>query len=181
MIKYSIPITDEQKIHAWTLVEKTNYGRRGEADGTKTMQYTGLLGEVCFADIMDLPRPVAKDGWDGGIDFVIEGKKIDLKTMGRTVCVTAHFVNNLIASQVRAGQTDIYLFASINTGTGIIEFIGWLPKSRLRPEWIVRKGTPRRRDNGTQFETRADMYEIQNQFFFGFSPYSFATQFSLFA
>ena len=172
-------ISDEQKKYAWNLVQSVNYGRRGEADGNQEMQYTGILGEVCFADLMELPRPVAKDGWDNGIDFVISGKNVDLKTMARTIDSSPNFVNNLIVSQVERGQTDIYIFSTINKNTSTIEFVGWIPKRNLRREWIIRRGTERTRRDGTSFAARADMYEIPNKILFPFLPASFSNTLSI--
>jgi len=157
-------ITNEQKKYAWSLVSRCNYGRRGDFDGTKERQYTGILGEVLFADLCDLTRPQESTEQDGGIDFIIHGKHIDLKTMGRTVDVKPYFTNNLICSQVEQGDTHVYVFASINKTTSTFQVAGWIKKWDIRRvATICQKGKERTRADGTTFETQKEMFEINNR------------------
>jgi len=155
-------IKPEQKQYAWKLVNESNMANRGRFDGDKEKQYTGMLGEVCFADGMGQPRPRPGNGPDNGIDFIIKGIKIDIKTMGRTSYPTLKFVNNLVMEQT-AYQTDLYVFASIHKKTGKITFCGCLPKDDLQKSWIHTRGKVRTRADGTEFALHIDTYEIQNR------------------
>ena len=171
MIKYKtewqsikIQIEDEQRLFAWNLINKVNFGQRGREDGTPAQQYAGVLGEVVFADFMGLERPQGK-GYDYGTDFVIGGANIDLKTMGRDFSVKYHWVNNLKKCQFDFNkETDVYLFSSINKITKVFEILGWMKKYEITPRnpeiKFLDKGTPRERDDGTKFDTTGDLIEI---------------------
>ena len=73
-------------------------GHRFAANGNKEEQYTGLLGENMFKTIIGL-YPTFEDGFDGGYDIGLNGKKVDVKTMGRSVDPKPHYVNNFISYQ----------------------------------------------------------------------------------
>jgi len=163
---FRLDIKDDQRLHAWNLVKRINFGNRSSgANGDPEMQYTGVLGEVVFADLMGLPRP-SGGGFDYGIDFQILGVNIDMKTMGRDCFVRENFVNNLICSQVDyyQSETDAYLFASINKTIKVLEILGWCRKSDIQRQHNgikkFLKGETRKRADRTTFETRSDMYEI---------------------
>jgi len=158
-----ILIKSEQKEYAWALVKRVNFGQRGEFDGDQEQQYTGILGEVMFADIYGFTRPDGSGGFDNGIDFTHKGIKIDLKTMGRTVDVgmTKDFVNNLVASQIEY-DADVYIFASINKDSGEFQVPGFYLKKWGFENYRIPKGAKRRRHDGTIFETEAEMFEIPN-------------------
>lgn len=153
-------ITDKQKAYAWELVNKTNFGKRGVFDGDKEKQYTGMLGQTVMADGICHKRPTGEGGFDNGVDFVIATLNVDLKTMGRTVEVAKHFVNNLVASQVKYA-THVYVFASINKESSVFTINGFLKKEDMQ-QFFLPKGTTRSRDDGSTFSLAADMYEIPN-------------------
>lgn len=159
---FDVEIKRDQKVYAWDQVCRNNFGHRGKFDGDKERQYTGILGQTVMADLLQLcgldgPRPVAS-GFDEGIDFVIEGLNVDLKTMGRNFPVRRSFVNNLVASQLKY-QTDVYVFSSINKKTSVMTFIGVFPK-RMINQFEIPEGMDRTRADGTTFKTAAGLIEI---------------------
>lgn len=158
-----ILIKTEQKEYAWDLVKRVNFGKRGEFDGDREQQYTGILGEVIFADIFGFTRPDGSGGFDNGVDFTHKGIKIDLKTMGRTVDVMLNkdFVNNLISSQTEY-DTDCYIFASINKASGEFQVVGYYMKKWGFENYRIKKGSERKRHDGTTFKTEVEMFEIPN-------------------
>jgi hypothetical protein len=145
-------------------VEHNNLGKRpDDSNGTKEQQLVGVIGQNMVAHALGLPFMQPSNTHDGGVDFVIGGKKIDIKTMGRTITPTLKYVNNLIASQTRF-DVDGYIFASLNKNTNVLTICGWLPKATFL--WFAKlyeKGTLRERSNGTTFELKADTYEIENE------------------
>ena len=145
-------------------VEHNNLGMRPDnSNGTKDQQLVGVIGQNMMAHALGLPFMQPTTTHDGGVDFVIHGKKIDIKTMGRTVTPTLKYVNNLIASQTRF-NVDGYIFSSLNTINYKLTICGWLPKTTFL--WLAKfyeKGTIRERTNGTTFELKADTYEIENE------------------
>lgn len=153
-------ITNEQRKAAWKIVSQTNMGNRGEFDGNKNQQYTGMLGEIIMADMLGFDRPneALSDRNKKGIDFVIYGRKVDLKTMARDYDVRDNYVNDLYKGQVDSdySETEIYAFSSINKKKGEITFIGIIPKNWIKEEWLHLKGELRRNN----WELPADAYEI---------------------
>ena len=144
-------------------VENNNLGRRPDnSNGTKEQQMVGVIGQNMMAMALNEPFMQPSTFHDGGVDFVITGKKIDIKTMGRTVTPTLKYVNNLIASQAKF-DVDAYVFSSLNTSNSKLTICGWLPKvSFLFFAKFYEKSTIRERTNSTSFELKADTYEIEN-------------------
>jgi hypothetical protein len=144
-------------------VENNNLGHRPDnTNGNKEQQMVGVIGQNMMAMALNEPFMKPSTAHDGGVDFVIAGKKIDIKTMGRTVTPTLKYVNNLIASQTKF-DVDGYVFSSLNTSNSKLTICGWLPKvSFLFFAKFYEKGTIRERTNNTSFELKADTYEIEN-------------------
>ena len=145
-------------------VENNNLGHRPDgSNGTKEQQLVGVIGQNMMALALGKPFMQPSEGHDGGIDFTLFGKTIDIKTMGRTVTPTLQYVNNLIASQTKF-DVDGYVFASLNTSNSKLTICGWLPKATFTFfAKFYEKGTIRERTNNTSFELKADTYEIQNE------------------
>ena len=145
-------------------VENNNLGHRPDgSNGTKEQQLVGVIGQNMMALALGKPFMQPSKGHDGGIDFTLFGKTIDIKTMGRTVPPKLEYVNNLIASQTKF-DVDAYVFASLNTSNSKLTICGWLPKATFTFfAKFYEKGTIRERTNSTSFELKADTYEIQNE------------------
>lgn len=150
-------IYQSQKDYAWSVVKKHNIANRGKHDGSQRNQYVGILGEVIVADMNDAPRPTGEGGFDKGIDFTIYGVKCDLKTMERKYDPKPHWVNNYYASQFKY-ETEVFVFASINSLDSTITFCGVLGKWELGEPY--KEGTVRTRDDGSQFTLNGDSYEV---------------------
>ena len=158
---FDTKITYEQRQYAQRIVEEYDFGHRGKFDGTTERQFIGILGETVMADALEMPRPTGLEGFDKGIDFVIFGKKVDLKTMGRTTPVRDYYVNNLIASQT-SYETEFYVFSSINKTNWVMTVVGVIPKRNLE-KYFLKEGTIRKRSDGSEFPVQTDMYEIPNR------------------
>jgi hypothetical protein len=93
------------------LLTKRNFGNRSiGANGSKEQQYTGILGETVIYDIVYVNYPsITKRG---SVDIVINGKKIDIKTMGRTVYMKEITFTTLWVIK-KNFPNDIYIFNSI--------------------------------------------------------------------
>lgn len=139
-----------------------NLGNRGDgSDGTKDQQFIGVLGENFIRHYCGLPYMSAQ-GFDGGYDIELLGFKFDIKTMGRTVTPRLDFVNNFIASQSKF-QPDAYIFVSVNKNTWRATVCGWIMKNEfLHRATLYKKGDVRTRSDNTQFQLKADTYEIYN-------------------
>ena len=147
---------------AWDTVNKRNFGNRSVgANGSKEQQYTGILGEAVIYDIVHGKLPEYNES--GLVDIVINGKKIDIKTMGRTVYMKPNYVHNFVGYQ-KNFPNDIYIFNSIVKNERIIQICGWLPKDEFfMKSSFYEKGENRFRTNGTSLKAKAPLYEIKNK------------------
>ena len=145
-------------------VENNNLGHRPDnSNGIKEQQLVGVIGQNMMALALGKPFMQPSEGHDGGVDFTIFGKTIDIKTMGRTVPTKINYVNNLFASQIKF-DVDCYVFASFNTTNSKLTICGWIPKETFSFfAKFYEKGTIRERANSISFELKADSYEIQNE------------------
>ena len=147
---------------AWDIVKKRNFGNRSiGANGNKEQQYTGILGETVIYDIVYGKLPEYNEA--GIVDIVINGKKVDIKTMGRTVYMKPDYVHNFMGYQ-KDFPNDIYMFNSIVKNERIIQICGWLPKDEFfMKSSFYEKGEDRFRTNGTSLKAKAPLYEIKNK------------------
>lgn len=125
-----INITDEQILYAKELIDNFNFGNRGKADGTKDKQLIGMLCQTVVCDYLGLERPKGSIGFDGGYDFILNGKKVDIKGMGRQRRIQPDFVHNLIAFQKKY-EVDYYLFTSLNIVDKELEICGIISKEEF--------------------------------------------------
>jgi len=156
-----VKVTQEQLNYAISMVCKYNFGQRGYGDGGKKEQLTGIIGQTVFADLIGAKRPKGSTGFDGGTDFFINGKKVDIKTMTRKVPVKDYYVHNFVGYQ-RNYDVDYYIFASYNTSNRVLTICGYIEKEDFFKKAIYfPKGSLRTRSDGTSFRTFAPLYEIK--------------------
>tara|TARA_R100000664_G_C2661158_1_gene77309 strand:+ start:48 stop:554 length:507 start_codon:yes stop_codon:yes gene_type:complete len=145
----------------WKFLSNHTLGNRGIADGNKKEQFVGLVGEVLTKEIFGIKHKF-ENGFDGGFDFKYQNKKIDVKTMSRIVDIKDHYVHNFIAFQQNY-NCDVYIFNSINKKTNELTICGWVTKKELKERSIFyKKGTIRKRSDGSSFKMKADTFEIKN-------------------
>ena len=155
-----LKITDEQIEYATYLVNNCNYGRRGKFDGDKSKQLVGMLAQTVLADYLKQPRPDTSEGFDGGYDYIINGKKVDVKCMSRKGYVIGNYVHNLIAYQ-KNYDVDYYIFTSLNTTTNELEVCGVINKEQFFSKAdLYEKGTVRHKGK-TAFTLEAPTYELK--------------------
>jgi len=139
---FKVKVTDEQISYVQDLLEKVNFGQRGDGtkrynNGTKEEQFVGILGEVVVADLFGQKRPGEKEikgrKGDEGIDLIIHNQKIDVKTMSRHCDVKDYYVHNLHGDQVGSYyKNNIYLFTSLNKVNMELTICGWVTKEVYR-------------------------------------------------
>ena len=160
---FSIKVKPEIIRHCEEQIKKYNFGQRSVANGTPDQQLTGIIGQSVIMDLFGLGLIDGSTGFDGGVDIVYEGVRIDVKTMGRTTDVRENYVNNFIALQ-KSFDIDIYVFCSYNKTKSELTVCGWTTKADfLEKAHFFPKGSTRTRSDGTTFETFADLYEIANK------------------
>lgn len=156
---YKIKPTTEQERDAWRLVALHNLGNRGEKDGTTKEQAVGVLGQIIVGDKLELPRMTAS-GFDGGIDFEINGVTSDIKTMTRKGDVKEDYVFNLVSAQMKY-TVDYYIFASFSTDKRELTVCGVIPKRDVHKiSKFYPKGTERIRKDGSKLILPNDIYEV---------------------
>lgn len=157
---FDIIVTQEQFDYAKRMVEEYNFGQRGYGDGNTNQQLTGIIGQTVFSDLTGEERPDGSTGFDGGRDFFINGKRIDIKTMTRKVPVRDYYVHNFIGYQ-RNYDVDYYIFASYNISNRTLTICGFIDKKGFfNTSVYYKKGSLRTRADGTSFRTFAPLYEI---------------------
>ena len=161
---FDIKVNDEIINHCEQQINNYNFGKRFTANGSKDQQLTVIIGQTVIMDLFELGYINGKKGFDNGIDIVytnIFGSiTIDVKTMGRTTKVKSNYTNNFIALQ-DCFNPDVYIFCSYNKLNKILTICGWITKQEfINKRRFYPKGTLRNRTNGTTFETKADLFEI---------------------
>lgn len=173
---FSFEITDEQLAYVKDIVEYSIANHKIKDIFEKQYQYkyrtTGSLGEVCFADIYNLPRPTksygAIDGQDMGKDFVLNDKVIDVKSQERqNEYLYDNYVLNVPVSQLEkeGSETEYYCHISIsqNNGKWRAAVIGYVHKDEILSGKIGKRynsGASRQRANKTGFNLTSDIYEV---------------------
>lgn len=156
-----LKVPNDIKLDVWNFVQHNNIGHRYKANGNKTEQYVGLLGEVIIKKHLGIDYKL-QSNFDGGFDFIYKGKRIDVKTMGRKVYPKPYYVNNFIAYQ-KHFNCDAYIFCSLNKINYDLTVCGWVTKEQLlKRADIFEEGTVRERTDGSTFKLKAPTYEIKN-------------------
>ncbi|MCF6243091.1 MAG: hypothetical protein L3J74_17345 [Bacteroidales bacterium] len=180
---FSIDVLPEQIDYAEKLVNYSlkhhpvkNIWDKVKKDKTKDLRMTGTVGEIVFADLYQLKRPLrsfgAVDGQDYGQDFllVIKNQKMifDLKTMHRkTNIFYKDYVLNIPARNVQRADslTDYYFCISLSEEKDktTASIIGYLSKKDILNGEIgilYKKGSKRIRADKTYFTFFEDTYEV---------------------
>lgn len=157
---FTIKVHSELIEHCQQLVKTHNFGQRYTANGTQEQQLTGIIGQSVIMQGFGLGYVDGKGGFDNGVDLVINHKKIDVKTMGRTTDVKRNYTNNFLKLQDYF-ETEIYIFCSYHKHKEELTICGWIDKSDfIEKRKLFPKGSVRTRTDGSTFTTFADLYEI---------------------
>lgn len=157
---FDVAVSEKIILYARDQVCKYNFGQRGIGDGNADNQLTGIIGQIAIQDLLGLPWLDGKNGFDNGVDYELNGVKIDVKTMGRNVSMRQDFVHNFC--QLQEGfDVDVLVFASLNRKTDILTVCGYIFKMDLKQKaTFFRAGENRTRTDGTVLQIKSDMYEI---------------------
>jgi hypothetical protein len=157
---FKIKVSDEIILHCQGQIEKFNFGKRGVADGTPEQQLTGIIGQSVVMQIFKQGLVDGSKGFDDGADLMINQKKVDVKTMGRTTDVRQNYTNNFLAVQDKF-DTDLYIFCSFNKKTNELTVCGLISKILFgQKRKFFPKGSTRNRSDGSSFLTFSDLFEI---------------------
>lgn len=157
----NVTVNEQQKEYAKNLVENYDFGQRGVGDGNSRQQYIGMLAQTVIADLLNHDRPCGETGFDGGIDFIINEKSFDVKTMERSVSMQDHYAHNLMGYQIEY-DVDYYLFCSYNNKNNILSICGYISSDDFqRNSEFFPAGSFRERDNNTRFMVEHPLYEIR--------------------
>lgn len=145
-----------------TLGKTHNFGNRHTANGNQEQQSTGIIGQSAVMQAFGLGWVNGAGGFDDGVDLMINSKKVDVKTMGRTTDVKRNYTNNFLKLQDHY-DTEIYIFCSYHKLKKEVTVCGWIDKQNFSVyRKLFPKGTTRTRTDGTNFTTFSDLYEIAN-------------------
>lgn len=165
----TIKVTDTILNHCKLQIEQFNFGKRYTANGNKTQQLTGIIGQSVVMKSFNQGLIDGKEGFDNGIDILFNNLKIDVKTMGRTTEVRSNYTNNFLKLQDYL-ETEIYIFCSYHKLKQELTVCGWIDKENfVKKRRFYPKGSIRKRFDNTTFTTFADLYEIDNNQLYNFS------------
>lgn len=157
---FTIKVQSELILHCQEMVKTYNFGHRSTANGNMEQQLTGIIGQSVVMEAFGMGYVDGKSGFDNGADLIINSKKIDVKTMGRTTDVKRNYTNNFLKLQDYF-ETDLYIFCSYHKLKHEVTICGWIDKLNfIEKRKLFPKGTTRTRNDGTTFITFADLYEI---------------------
>lgn len=158
----TLPIKEETIIDATTYVDKRVIGKRKSFNGNRTNQVVGITGEFIVADVLGLERPKG-NGFDGGWDFCIGNKLIDVKTVGRTTETRSDYHSNVIEAQMHFKATH-FLFCALNKTNRNFTIVGFISKEDfLKKADYYKKGDEYTRVNGDKMILNAAGYFIKNE------------------
>lgn len=127
----TVPITEEQvgyseymgkKIKEDKASDKNDYTPNYMNKDGDEVNFTGVLGEVVVADLLDKDRPeLQEDEVDDGYDFIIQDEKIDVKTTDYPDREDVF----LIVYPFDMGEKDVegYLMINIDTDQMVAEML----------------------------------------------------------
>lgn len=152
--------TDEQREYAKAEVKMFNGGSSYALD-MKLAHYYGILSEVCFSDLLKLPR-THYGKKDGGIDFKLWSALIDIKTRVSKRNALPSFTHAIPANQVLFNSAQVFILVNANTEKRTLDFYGIISKKELIARAKFRtKGTQEERLDGTTFIVKCDDYALR--------------------
>lgn len=156
-------ISADLKQYCTEVVNNKDFGTRlAGFNGTKENQLVGIIGEVFVYKTIHNAFP--KFDTFSFTDVLINGKRFDVKTMGRTVSFKPHFVHNFVSHQ-KNHDIDGFIFCSYNKTECVIEVCGWIHKPEFfEASELIRAGQIRHRSDGSTFVVMSDLYELPNAF-----------------
>lgn len=158
----TLPISEEVIIEATMYVDSRKIGKRKSFNGNRTNQVVGIVGEFIISDLLGIDRPNST-GFDGGWDITISEKKIDVKTVGRTVEPKLHYHSNVIDAQMHFSATH-FLFCSLNKPKRTFTICGYISKEDFKKKAAYyKKGETMTRPNGEILTLNAAGYFIENR------------------
>jgi len=158
----TLPIEEEMIVRATAYVDSRKIGRRKTFNGNRTNQVVGITGELMVAELLGMQLPENHE-FDGGWDFSINGKQIDVKTVGRTSVAKPEYHSNVIEAQIHFKATH-FLFCSLNKPKRELTICGFISKEDfLAKSTFYRKGDTFTRTNGETMTLNAAGYFILNK------------------
>lgn len=159
--------SNEQKDFCKDYLAKGGLGHRGNFDGNRVQQLFGLEAQVVVGDLLGHKRPEHQEGFDGGYDLEVNGRRYDVKCEMRTTAfMPRKYVHNLNGAQEHY-KTDGYIFVSYNARIGVFEICGFISKvDFMKNAEHFPDGAERKRADGTTFKVpnRGGLYELNQKF-----------------
>lgn len=119
----SIQITSELITAAknWSAFNGNSFSIRGDGGN----RLVGNIAEVVFQSMY--PNAKRISDIDKNADFILKGKRIDVKCKDRSVDCRPFYEVSIEARQL-SFDVDWYAFFSFNKVTSVLQFLGWISK-----------------------------------------------------
>jgi hypothetical protein len=152
MIQIAIHQSDIEKAKRWSDFQGNSYSIT-DADISK---FCGNLAEVIFSEMYpEAERISHKDLY---ADFILDGKRIDVKCKARLGYCEDHFEVSVETRQITF-DVDEYVFFSYNYTDQVLEYLGSISKAQFlikAKEW--KEGEV---DNENGYEVKRDCHNLQ--------------------
>lgn len=160
---FKLPIPQCVLADSATLSLQASIGKRGDVvDGSHENQLVGMIGENLILHHLGFRKMEVLDGVDCGFDFEIMGKKIDVKTMGRTSPPTLDQTNALFEHQAQS-NVDAYIFCNLLRKEMKMAICGWIPKTLfMERATYYPAGFVKVLSSGKSITFKSGNYEIKN-------------------
>ena len=158
---FDVKISEKVISYCWDQLKRYNFGMRSHSNGSKEQQLRGIVAESIVREFCGLEWIDGSEGFDDGEDLRIGNYICDVKTMKRKCPPLMGYVGNFPEVQLKY-KTNVLIFTSINTTTRVLTICGWIPKDEFKEKAnFFKKGTMRKRTDGTEYETQFDNCEIK--------------------
>lgn len=101
------------------------YGNEHTFNKDKNSKLAGYIAELMFSKAH--PKAIRISDNDRQADFIIDGKRIDVKCKQRRVYCKPYY-DVSIEDRQSDFDVDVYVFFSYNTDDMVLEYLGWITK-----------------------------------------------------
>lgn len=160
MLRIDVPVSIRLEIVDY--VRSCNFGKRNYGNGNEHQQVIGVIVEWAIHYLLLGYYPEKNNGFDGGYDFIYNGRYVDVKTRIKPRFNRPNDWNSFFTCQMKH-KADTIIFCSYNSEEGLIEVCGWIDKSeivKIGKFWPA--GSKRDLGNGKVLTLRLEEYQLFN-------------------
>ena len=114
-------------------------GKRNDgSDGRPDHQLRGVICQNAILFGLGLPLMESSTDHDGGVDLILDGVKIDIKSTRILGPIKRHHLHQVPEAQLKF-DVDVYIFCALDDEQMKLSITGWLTKKQFLHKAIVNK------------------------------------------